>query len=93
MIGYQVRRSSPTNLNDAINIARRDEEAKRELLMKTMGLNVEQNNFKAEMLNEIKRNQPRGNVNRNTNTRNARIMRCFECNEEGHIRPECPQLR
>ncbi|CAB4418809.1 unnamed protein product [Rhizophagus irregularis] len=29
----------------------------------------------------------------NTNTRNARIMRCFECNEEGHIRPECPQLR
>ncbi|CAB4403278.1 unnamed protein product [Rhizophagus irregularis] len=49
--------------------------------------------FKAEILNGIERNQPRGNVNRNTNTRNARIIRCFECNEEGHIRPECPQLR
>ncbi|GET61789.1 hypothetical protein GLOIN_2v1843152 [Rhizophagus irregularis DAOM 181602=DAOM 197198] len=45
-----------------------------------------------EMLNEIK-NQQRRNINRNTNTRNARIMRCYECNEEGHIRPECPQLR
>ncbi|CAB4427343.1 unnamed protein product [Rhizophagus irregularis] len=49
--------------------------------------------FKAEILNGIERNQPRGNVNRNTNTRNARIIRCFECNKEGHIRPECPQLR
>ncbi|CAB4428094.1 unnamed protein product [Rhizophagus irregularis] len=49
--------------------------------------------FKAEILNGIERNQPRGNVNRNTNTRNTRIIRCFECNKEGHIRPECPQLR
>ncbi|CAB4425377.1 unnamed protein product [Rhizophagus irregularis] len=47
---------------------------------------------KAEILNEI-RNQTRRNMNRNTNTRNTRIMRCYECNEEGHIRPECPQLR
>ncbi|CAB5180508.1 unnamed protein product [Rhizophagus irregularis] len=44
-----------------------------------------------EMLNEMK-NQQRRNINRNTNTRNARIMRCYECNEKGHIRPECPQL-
>ncbi|CAB5385806.1 unnamed protein product [Rhizophagus irregularis] len=49
--------------------------------------------FKAEMLNEVKRNQSRGNANRNINTRNARVIRCFECNKEGHIRPECPQLR
>ncbi|PKY53008.1 hypothetical protein RhiirA4_470985 [Rhizophagus irregularis] len=49
--------------------------------------------FKAEMLNEIKRSQPRRNANRNTNTRNTRIIKCFECNEIGHIRPECPQLR
>jgi hypothetical protein len=41
-LGYQVRRGSPTNLNDAINIARREKEAKSELLMKTMGLNIEQ---------------------------------------------------
>ncbi|EXX53547.1 hypothetical protein RirG_242900 [Rhizophagus irregularis DAOM 197198w] len=140
-LGYQVRRSSPTNLNDAINIARREEEAKNELIMKTTGVNIEQirqeknigENLKeetnkreeneiykkmqkpvnekdidelskaleqfrtekiamGEMLNEIK-NQQRRNINRNTNTRNARIMRCYECNEEGHIRPECPQLR
>ncbi|EXX57455.1 hypothetical protein RirG_207010 [Rhizophagus irregularis DAOM 197198w] len=42
MLGYQVRRSSPTNLNDAVNMARREEEARSELLMKTMGLNIEQ---------------------------------------------------
>ncbi|PKK42480.1 hypothetical protein RhiirC2_804485, partial [Rhizophagus irregularis] len=36
-LGYQVRRSSPTNLNDAINTARREEEAKNELIMKTTG--------------------------------------------------------
>ncbi|EXX68336.1 hypothetical protein GLOIN_2v1765994 [Rhizophagus irregularis DAOM 181602=DAOM 197198] len=41
-LGYQVRRSSPTNLNDAINIARREEEARSELVMKTMGLNIGQ---------------------------------------------------
>ncbi|UZO29097.1 uncharacterized protein OCT59_022587 [Rhizophagus irregularis] len=140
-LGYQVRRSSPTNLNDAINIARRKEEAKNELIMKTTGINIEQirqeknieeilkeetnkkeeneiykkmqkpvnekdidelskalEQFRAEkiamgeMLNEIK-NQQRRNINRNTNTRNTRIMRCYECNKEGHIRPECPQLR
>ncbi|EXX52954.1 hypothetical protein GLOIN_2v1847961 [Rhizophagus irregularis DAOM 181602=DAOM 197198] len=140
-LGYQVRRSSPTNLNDAINIARREEEAKNELIMKTTGVNIEQirqeknieeilkeetnkkeeneiykkmqkpvnekdidelskalEQFRAEkiamgeMLNEIK-NQQRRNINKNTNTRNARIMRCYECNEVGHIRPECPQLR
>ncbi|GBC14387.1 uncharacterized protein OCT59_024556 [Rhizophagus irregularis] len=45
-----------------------------------------------EIWNEIK-NQQRRNINRNTNTRNARIMRCYECNKVGHIRPECPQLR
>ncbi|CAB5180554.1 unnamed protein product [Rhizophagus irregularis] len=44
-----------------------------------------------EMINKIK-NQQRRNINRNTNTRNTRTMRCYECNEEGHIRPECPQL-
>ncbi|CAB4445006.1 unnamed protein product [Rhizophagus irregularis] len=49
--------------------------------------------FKAEILNGIERNQPRGNVNRNTNTRNARIIRCFECNEEGHIRLELQTSR
>ncbi|GBC43016.2 hypothetical protein GLOIN_2v1847961 [Rhizophagus irregularis DAOM 181602=DAOM 197198] len=140
-LGYQVRRSSPTNLNDAINTARREEEAKNELIMKTTGVNIEQirqeknieeilkeetnkkeeneiykkmqkpvnekdidelskalEQFRAEKiameetLNEIK-NQQRRNINRNTNTRNARIMRCYECNEVGHIRPECPQLR
>ncbi|GET54053.1 hypothetical protein GLOIN_2v1791382 [Rhizophagus irregularis DAOM 181602=DAOM 197198] len=140
-LGYQVRRSNSTNLNNAINIARREEEAKNELIMKTMGVNIEQirqeknieeilkeemnkkeeneiykkmqkpvnekdidelskalEQFRAEkiamgeMLNEI-RNQQRRNINRNTNTRNARIMRCYECNEVGHIRPECPQLR
>ena len=42
MLGYHVRRGSPTNLNDAINIARREEEARGELLMKTMGLNIGQ---------------------------------------------------
>ncbi|CAB4418800.1 unnamed protein product [Rhizophagus irregularis] len=42
MLGYQVRRSSPTNLNDAVNMARREEEAKGELLMKTMGLDIGQ---------------------------------------------------
>ncbi|GBC15314.2 hypothetical protein GLOIN_2v1791382 [Rhizophagus irregularis DAOM 181602=DAOM 197198] len=140
-LGYHVRRSNPTDLNDAINIARREEEAKNELIMKTMGVNIEQirqeknieeilkeetnkkeeneiykkmqkpvneknidelskalEQFRAEkiamgeMLNEIK-NQQRRNINTNTNTRNARIMRCYKCNEVGHIRPECSQLR
>ncbi|CAB5185899.1 unnamed protein product [Rhizophagus irregularis] len=50
--------------------------------------------FRAEkMLNEVKRNQSRENANRNINTRNARVIKCFECNKEGHIRPECPRLR
>ncbi|PKY58913.1 hypothetical protein RhiirA4_513859 [Rhizophagus irregularis] len=39
-LGYQVRRRSPTNLNDAVNMARREEEARGELIMKTMGLNI-----------------------------------------------------
>ncbi|GBC30196.2 hypothetical protein GLOIN_2v1791176 [Rhizophagus irregularis DAOM 181602=DAOM 197198] len=41
-LGYQVRRGNPTNLNDAINIARGEEEAKNKLIMKTMGVNMEQ---------------------------------------------------
>ncbi|CAB4439832.1 unnamed protein product [Rhizophagus irregularis] len=137
MLEYQVRRDSPMNLNNAVNIARREEEAKGELLIKTMSLNIGQigqeknmeeilkeetnkykkenemyqkmqkpvnekdindiskqlEQFKAEMLNKVRRSQPRGNANRNTNTGNTIIMRCFECNEVGHIRPECPQLR
>ncbi|EXX53477.1 hypothetical protein RirG_243510 [Rhizophagus irregularis DAOM 197198w] len=140
-VGYQVRRQNPGNLNDAINMARREEEAKNELILKTTGVSIGQirqeknieeilkeetnkkeeneiykkmqkpvnekdidelskalEQFRAEkiamgeMLNEIK-NQQRRNINRNTNTRNTRIMRCYECNKEGHIRPECPQLR
>ncbi|EXX68218.1 hypothetical protein RirG_107080 [Rhizophagus irregularis DAOM 197198w] len=140
-LGYQVRRSNPTDLSDAIKTARGEEEAKNELIRKTTGINIEQisqeknieeilkegtnkreeneiyrkmqkpvnekdidelskalEQFRAERiamgetLNEIK-NQQRRNINRNANTRNARIMRCYECNEEGHIRPECPQLR
>ncbi|EXX52172.1 1-phosphatidylinositol 3-phosphate 5-kinase-like [Rhizophagus irregularis DAOM 181602=DAOM 197198] len=42
MLEYQVRRSSSTNLNDAVNIARREEEAKGKLLIKTIGLNIGQ---------------------------------------------------
>ncbi|GET55357.1 hypothetical protein GLOIN_2v1791382 [Rhizophagus irregularis DAOM 181602=DAOM 197198] len=42
MLGYQVRRSSPANLNDAVNMARREEEARGELLMKTMSLDIGQ---------------------------------------------------
>ncbi|GBC30572.2 hypothetical protein GLOIN_2v1847961 [Rhizophagus irregularis DAOM 181602=DAOM 197198] len=140
-IATRVRRSNPTNLNNAINIARREEEAKNELIMKITGVNIEQirqeknieeilkeetnkkeeneiykkmqkpvnekdidelskalEQFRAEKiameetLNEIK-NQQRRNINRNTNTRNARIIRCYECNEVGHIKPECSQLR
>ncbi|GET67358.1 hypothetical protein GLOIN_2v1847961 [Rhizophagus irregularis DAOM 181602=DAOM 197198] len=49
--------------------------------------------FKAEMLKKVRTSQPRRNENRNINTGNARIMRCFECNEEIHIKPECSQLR
>ncbi|EXX50362.1 hypothetical protein RirG_271580 [Rhizophagus irregularis DAOM 197198w] len=123
-LGYQIRRSNPANLNDGINIARREEEAKNELIMKTTDVNIEQirqeknieeilkeetnkkeeneiykkmqkpvnekdidklskalEQFRAEkiamgeMLNEIK-NQQR-DINRNTNPRNARIMRCM----------------
>ncbi|EXX63379.1 hypothetical protein RIR_jg22413.t1 [Rhizophagus irregularis DAOM 181602=DAOM 197198] len=33
-------RSNPTNLNDAVNEAKREEEAKDELLMKTTGLDM-----------------------------------------------------
>ncbi|CAB4475633.1 unnamed protein product [Rhizophagus irregularis] len=40
MLGYHVRRSNPTNLNDAVNEAKREEEAKDELLMKTTGLDM-----------------------------------------------------
>ncbi|PKY63476.1 hypothetical protein RhiirA4_492548, partial [Rhizophagus irregularis] len=54
-IGYQVRRQNPANLNDAINLARREEEARNELLRKVgnipdkvypeigKGRNIEQN--------------------------------------------------
>ncbi|GET50524.1 ribonuclease H-like domain-containing protein [Rhizophagus irregularis DAOM 181602=DAOM 197198] len=40
MLGYHVRRSNLTNLNDAVNEAKREEEAKDELLMKTTGLDM-----------------------------------------------------
>ncbi|EXX66069.1 hypothetical protein RirG_127360 [Rhizophagus irregularis DAOM 197198w] len=40
MLGYHVRRNNPTNLNDAVNEAKREEEAKDELLMKTTGLDM-----------------------------------------------------
>ncbi|GBC11404.2 ribonuclease H-like domain-containing protein [Rhizophagus irregularis DAOM 181602=DAOM 197198] len=33
-VGYQVRRQNPANLNDAINLARREEEARNELFRK-----------------------------------------------------------
>ena len=39
-LGYQVRRRNPGNLNDAINLTRREEEAKNELLRKTMNIPV-----------------------------------------------------
>jgi hypothetical protein len=37
-LGYQVRRQNPADLNAAINLARREEEAKDELIGKTMNV-------------------------------------------------------
>ncbi|GET54019.1 hypothetical protein GLOIN_2v1765994 [Rhizophagus irregularis DAOM 181602=DAOM 197198] len=39
-LGYQVRRQNPANLNDAVNTARREEEATNELIRKTRGISV-----------------------------------------------------
>jgi hypothetical protein len=39
-IGYNVRRQNPANLNDAVNQARREEEAKNELIRKTTGIDI-----------------------------------------------------
>ncbi|GET58687.1 hypothetical protein GLOIN_2v1765994 [Rhizophagus irregularis DAOM 181602=DAOM 197198] len=39
-LGYQVRRQNPANLNDAVNTARREEEATNELIRKTHGISV-----------------------------------------------------
>jgi hypothetical protein len=39
-IGYNVRRQNPGNLNDAVNQARREEEAKNELIRKTTGIDI-----------------------------------------------------
>ncbi|CAB5345814.1 unnamed protein product [Rhizophagus irregularis] len=39
-LGYQVRRQNPANLNDAVNTARREEEATNELIRRTRGIPV-----------------------------------------------------
>jgi hypothetical protein len=39
-IGYNVRRQNPANLNDAVIQARREEEAKNELIRKTTGIDI-----------------------------------------------------
>ncbi|CAB5359753.1 unnamed protein product [Rhizophagus irregularis] len=39
-LGYQVRRQNPANLNDAVNTARREEEATNELIRKTRNIPV-----------------------------------------------------
>jgi hypothetical protein len=39
-IGYNVRRQNPANLNDAVNQARREEEARNELIRKTTGIDI-----------------------------------------------------
>ncbi|EXX55601.1 hypothetical protein RirG_223980 [Rhizophagus irregularis DAOM 197198w] len=40
VLGYQVRRQNPANLNDAVNTARREEEATNELMRKTRNIPV-----------------------------------------------------
>ncbi|CAB4435127.1 unnamed protein product [Rhizophagus irregularis] len=40
VLGYQVRRQNPANLNDAVNTARREEEATNELMRKTLNIPV-----------------------------------------------------
>ncbi|GET58140.1 enzymatic polyprotein, putative [Rhizophagus irregularis DAOM 181602=DAOM 197198] len=39
-LGYQVRRQNPANLNDAVNTARREEEATNELMRKTLNIPI-----------------------------------------------------
>ncbi|CAB4439146.1 unnamed protein product [Rhizophagus irregularis] len=40
VLGYQVRRQNPANLNDAVNTARREEEATNELMRKTLNIPI-----------------------------------------------------
>ncbi|RIA84053.1 hypothetical protein C1645_859881 [Glomus cerebriforme] len=55
MLGYQVRKTNPANLNNAIDEARKEEKARNELIMKIAGLNKEQTGQERsmkEILNE-----------------------------------------
>ena len=37
--------------------------------------------------------QPYNNFRQNNNPRPNNVVTCFNCNEKGHIRPNCPKLQ
>ena len=64
MLGYQVRRENPGNLQDAINRARREEDARTELYRKTMNIpsNTDQVYPDIGKGNDNRQNIEKGNI-------------------------------